>query len=189
MPPSSKDTNGNYLNPYVFSQVGYIEEFAPLIGTDVTMRNNMQFRAMYNKNRAFVLGLQNYTLTEDTGKEYIVGFGYIFKDLTFKMRFRGKYRTIKSDLNVKFDFSLRDNHTRITNILENNSQITGGQKILGIKFSADYNFSQNFQVKLFYDQLMTKYKISTAYPLSTIRAGISANFTFGGATNNNNNNQ
>ena len=188
MPPSSKDTNGNYLNPYVFSQVGYIEEFAPLIGTDVTMRNNMQFRAMYNKNRAFVLGLQNYTLTEDTGKEYIVGFGYIFKDLTFKMRFRGKYRTIKSDLNVKFDFSLRDNHTRITNILENNSQITGGQKILGIKFSADYNFSQNFQVKLFYDQLMTKYKISTAYPLSTIRAGISANFTFGGATNNNNNN-
>ena len=117
MPSSDKDRNGNFLNPYVFSQVGYVEEFSPLIGADVTMRNNMQFRAMYNKNRAYVLGLQNYTLSEDSGSEYIVGFGYIFKDLKFKMKFRGKQRMIKSDLNLKFDFSLRDNKTRITNIL------------------------------------------------------------------------
>jgi len=79
MPSSDKDRNGNFLNPYVFSQVGYVEEFSPLIGADVTMRNNMQFRAMYNKNRAYVLGLQNYTLSEDSGSEYIVGFGYIIK--------------------------------------------------------------------------------------------------------------
>lgn len=178
-PPSSKDRNGNYLNPYTFSQIGYVEEFAPLIGADVTMRNNMQFRAMYNKNRAYVLGVQNYTLTEDAGSEYIFGFGYIIKDLKMKLRFRGKTRTIKSDLNLKFDFSLRDNKTRITNILDDNSQVTGGQRILGVNLSADYNFSQNFQIKLFYNQLITKYKISTAYPLSTLRAGLTANFTFG----------
>ena len=186
MPSSDKDRNGNFLNPYVFSQVGYVEEFSPLIGADVTMRNNMQFRAMYNKNRAYVLGLQNYTLSEDSGSEYIVGFGYIFKDLKFKMKFRGKQRTIKSDLNLKFDFSLRDNKTRITNILAQDSQVTGGQRVLGINFSADYSFSQNFQVKFFYNQLVTKYKISTAYPLSTLRAGLSFNFTFGGSNNNNN---
>ena len=186
MPSPDKDRNGNFLNPYVFSQVGYVEEFSPLIGADVTMRNNMQFRAMYNKNRAYVLGLQNYTLSEDSGSEYIVGFGYIFKDLKFKMRFRGKQRTIKSDLNLKFDFSLRDNKTRITNILAQDSQVTGGQRVLGINFSADYSFSQNFQVKFFYNQLVTKYKISTAYPLSTLRAGLSFNFTFGGSNNNNN---
>ena len=184
-PSSDKDKNGNYLNPYVFSQVGYVEEFSPLIGADVTMRNNMQFRAMYNKNRAYVLGLQNYTLSEESGSEYVVGFGYIFKDLKFKMRFRGKQRTIKSDLNLKFDFALRDNKTRITNILDYDSQVTGGQRVLGINFSADYNFSQNFQMKFFYNQLVTKYKISTAYPLSTLRAGLSFNFTFGGSNNNN----
>lgn len=182
-PPSSRDRNGNFLNPYTFSQIGYVEEFAPLLGADVTMRNNMQLRAMYNKNRAYVLGVQNYTLTEDSGSEYILGFGYIIKDLKLKMRIRGKSRTIKSDLNLKFDFSLRDNKTRITNILEENSQVTGGQKILGVNFSADYNFSPNFQVKFFYNQLVTKYKISTAYPLSTLRAGLTANFTFGGERN------
>lgn len=175
------DTYGNAFNPYTFSQVGYVEAFAPLIGADVTMRNNMQFRAQYNRDRMFMLGLVNHTLTEDVGKEYIIGFGYIIKDLKLKMNFKGKAKTIKSDLNIRGDFSLRDSQTRITNILQNDSQVTGGQKMMSIKLSADYNMSQNFSLRFFYDQLLTKYKISTAFPLSTIRAGLTATFTFAGS--------
>ena len=174
------DAFGDLYNPYTFSQVGYVEAFAPLIGADVTMRNNMQFRAQYNIDRLFMLGLVNHTLTEDSGKEYIVGFGYILKDLKMKLNFKGKERTIKSDLNIRGDFSLRDSQTRITNILQDDSQVTGGQRMMSFKLSADYNMSQNFNVRFFYDQLMTKYKISTAFPLSTVRAGLTATFTFGG---------
>ena len=177
---SNRDAFGDFYNPYTYSQVGYVEAFAPLIGADVTMRNNMQFRAQYNIDRLFMLGLVNHTLTEDTGKEYIVGFGYILKDLKMKMSFKGKERTIKSDLNIRGDFSLRDSQTRITNILQDDSQVTGGQRMMSFKLSADYNMSQNFNVRFFYDQLMTKYKISTAFPLSTVRAGLTATFTFGG---------
>ncbi|WP_449559408.1 T9SS outer membrane translocon Sov/SprA [Kaistella sp.] len=177
----AEDTFGNEFNPYTFSQVGYVEAFSPLIGADVTMRNNMQFRAQYNRDRLFMLGLVNHTLTEDTGKEYIVGFGYIIKDLKMKLNFKGKPKTIKSDLNIRGDFSLRDSQTRITNILQNDSQITGGQRMMSIKLSADYQMSQNFNLRFFYDQLLTKYKISTAFPLSTIRAGLSATFTFSGS--------
>ena len=174
------DTFGNDFNPYTFSQVGYVEAFAPLIGADVTMRNNMQFRAQYNRDRLFMLGLVNQTLTEDSGNEYIVGFGYILKDLKLKVNFKGKATNIKSDLNIRGDFSLRDSQTKITNILQNDSQITGGQRMMSFKLSADYNMSQNFNIRVFYDQLMTKYKISTAFPLSTIRAGLTATFTFAG---------
>uniref|UniRef100_UPI002683B51B T9SS outer membrane translocon Sov/SprA n=1 Tax=Kaistella daneshvariae TaxID=2487074 RepID=UPI002683B51B len=176
-----RDAFGDFYNPYTFSQVGYVEAFAPLIGADVTMRNNMQFRAQYNTDRLFMLGLVNHTLTEDIGKEYIVGFGYILKDLKMKLNFKGKQRNIKSDLNVRGDFALRDSQTRITNILQDDSQVTGGQRMLSLKLSADYNVSQNFNIRFFYDQLMTKYKISTAFPLSTVRAGLTATFTFGGA--------
>ena len=161
--------------------IGYVEAFAPLIGADVTMRNNMQFRAQYNRDRMFMLGLVNHTLTEDAGNEYILGFGYIMKDLKLKMNFNGKERTMKSDLNIRGDFSLRDSQTRITNILQNDSQVTGGQRMMSIKLSADYNMSQNFNIRLFYDQLLTRYKISTAFPLSTIRAGLTATFTFAGS--------
>ena len=177
---SDRDAFGDIYNPYTYSQVGYVESFSPLIGADVTMRNNMQFRAQYNVDRLFMLGLVNHTLTEDSGKEYILGFGYILKDLKMKMNFKGKERTIKSDLNIRGDFSLRDSQTRITNILQDDSQVTGGQRMMSFKLSADYNMSQNFNVRFFYDQLMTKYKISTAFPLSTVRAGLTATFTFGG---------
>lgn len=177
----NRDSFNNFYNPYTFSQVGYVETFAPLIGIDVTMRNNMQVRAQYNKDRAFILGLVNQTLTEDAGTEYIVGLGYILKDFPLKITYKGRARTVKSDLNIRGDFALRDSQTRITNILQNDSQVTGGQRMMSLKFSADYNVSENLNLKLFYDQLMTKYKISTAFPLSTIRAGLTATFTFSGA--------
>lgn len=179
--PNGFDIAGDRVNPYIFSQVGYVESFSPLLGADVTLRNNMQFRAQYNIDRLLMLGLVNHTLTEDYSKEYLVGFGYIVKDLKVKMNFRGKPRNITSDLNVRGDFSLRDSETRITNILVNDGLITGGQRLFGLKFSADYNFSENFNIRLFYDQLISRYKISTAYPLTTVRAGLTATFNFGGS--------
>ena len=180
--PVSKDVNGDFINPYVFSQVTYLESFGPLAGIDVTMRNNLQLGIQYNKDRMYSLGLVNHTLTEDVSKEYKVTVGYILKNVQIgqannRRRTNGQRG---SDLNIRGDFSLRDSKTTITNILLDDSQVTGGQKLFSIKLTADYNLSQNLNFKIFYDQMMTKYKISTAFPLSTVRAGISATFTFGG---------
>ena len=182
-PSTAYDSNGNRYNPYTFTQVGYVESFSPLVGFDVTMRNNMQFRFNYNRDRTYLLGLVNTTLTEELGNEFVVGYGYILKDLKIRINYKGKGRDIKSDLNMRADLSMRDSKTTITNILIDDSQVTGGQKIFSLKLSADYNMSQNLNLKFFYDQMMTKYKISTAFPLSTIRAGITATMTFGGTSN------
>ena len=178
-----RDINGDFYNPYTFAQVGYVEQFAPLVGIDMTMRNNIQLRAHYNRDRLLMLGLVNHTLTEDYGTEYVLGFGYIISD--FRLGNRGRRRRTtagnaqNTGLNIRGDFALRDNITNIRNILLNDSQITGGQRLMTIKLSADYNFSQNLNLRLFYDQMMTRYKISTIFPLSTVRAGISATYTFG----------
>ncbi|MBB4808254.1 cell surface protein SprA [Chryseobacterium defluvii] len=174
------DVNGDLINPFTFSQVGYVESFSPLLGIDVTMRNNMQFGLQYNKNRMLLLGLVNHTLTEDSNTEYVVRVGYIIRNFRLGMtNVRGRGKGKGSDLNIRGDFSLRDSKTSITNILLDDSQVTGGQKLLNIKLSADYNVSENLNLRVFYEQMTSKYKISTAFPLSTIRAGISATFTFG----------
>ncbi|MBW8362763.1 MAG: cell surface protein SprA [Kaistella sp.] len=180
--PAGIDINGDRINPFIFAQVVYQERFEPLIGIDVTMRNNMQFRANYNKDRIYMLGLVNHTLTEDTGTEYVVGFGYILENFRLGGNYtRGRRggKNSGSDLNIRGDLAIRDNLTNIRNILLDDSQITGGQRLFQLKMSADYNFSENLNVKLFYDQMMTKYKISTAFPLTTVRAGVTATFTFG----------
>ncbi len=174
------DVNNNYINPFTFSQVGYVESFSPLIGVDVTMRNNMQFGIQYNRNRMLLLGLVNQTLTEDANTEYVVRLGYIIRNFRLGVndtRKRGKGKG--SDLNIRGDFSLRDSRTSITNILLDDSQVTGGQRLMNIKLSADYNVSENLNLRVFYEQMTSKYKISTAFPLSTVRAGLSATFTFG----------
>ncbi len=172
---------GDKINPYTFAQVGYVESFSPLIGVDVTMRNNMQFGIQYNKTRMMVLGLVNQTLTEDANTEYVVRLGYIIRNFrlgTANIRGRGT-RGKGSDLNIRGDISLRDSKTSIMNILLNDAQVTGGQRLMNIKLSADYNVSENLNLRVFYEQMTSKYKISTAFPLSTVRAGISATFTFG----------
>lgn len=173
--------DGDKINPYTFAQVGYVESFSPLIGIDVTMRNNMQFGIQYNKTRMMVLGLVNQTLTEDANTEYVVRLGYIVRNFrlgTANIRGRGT-RGKGSDLNIRGDISLRDSKTSIMNILLNDAQVTGGQRLMNIKLSADYNVSENLNLRVFYEQMTSKYKISTAFPLSTVRAGISATFTFG----------
>ena len=177
--PMGRDLNNNFYTDNIYGTVNMIESFSPLLGVDMTFRNNFQMRMQYNRDRLLTMSLSNYTLTEDYGDEYIVGMGYIIKDLKFKMRYQGKNRTIKGDLNFRLDGRLRDSETRIRRILDNDSQITGGQKLFSLQFSADYDFSKNLNMRFFWDQMMSEYKISTAYPISTIRTGLSLTLTFG----------
>lgn len=177
--PLGRDYNNNFYSKNVYGSINMIESFSPLIGVDMTLRNNLQVRAQYIKDRMLTMSLSNYTLTEDYGTEYVVGMGYVMKDVKFKMRYQGKNKTFTGDMNFRADFRLRDSETRIRRILEDDSQVTGGQKLMSIMFSADYDFSKSFNLKFFWDQMLTEYKISTAYPISTIRAGLSATLTFG----------
>jgi cell surface protein SprA len=177
--PFGRDGNNNFYSRNLYGTINMIESFSPLIGVDMTFRNSFQLRAQYNRDRTLSMSLSNYTLTEDYGTEYVLGMGYVIKDLKLKMRYQGKSKTFTGDLNFRADVRLRDSETRIRRILEDDSQVTGGQKLLSIQFSADYDFSKSFNLKFFWDQMMTEYKISTAYPISTIRAGLSATLTFG----------
>ncbi|MBD8083323.1 cell surface protein SprA [Chryseobacterium sp. GCR10] len=179
--PGSFDVNGDRINPFTFSQVGYVESFAPLVGIDVTMRNNMQFGIQYNRNRMLLLGLVNQTITEDSNTEYVVRLGYIVRNFRLGNAGGGGRNNKGADLNIRGDISLRDSRTSIMNILLDDSQVTGGQRLMNIKLSADYNVSQNLNLAVFYEQMTSKYKISTAFPLSTVRAGLRATFTFGDA--------
>ncbi len=173
------DLNNNFKNYYNYNTVNLVESFGPFIGVALTFRNDMQISLNYNKDRFSILSLSNFTMQEDFSDEYVFGFSYILKNLNLKMRINGKNKKISSDLNLRADVSLRDTKTSIRRLIEQDLQITGGQKLLSVKFTADYNFSRNLNLALFYDQQVSSYKISTAYPLSITRAGLRVTFNFG----------
>ncbi|MFV0237282.1 MAG: cell surface protein SprA [Flavobacteriales bacterium] len=173
------DLNGSYKTSTVYDDITFIETFAPLLGLDMTFRNNLQMRFMYNRDRIQSFSFNNYSLTDQQSNEFVFGLGYVFKDLKMKMRFRGKKKTLTSDLNLRTDLIIRDTETSILRVVEDDAQITAGDKQFTLKTTADYNFSKNFNLMFFYNHLITTYKISTAYPITDIRAGITARFSFG----------
>jgi cell surface protein SprA len=178
-PYSTKDIAGNYLNKTLFTNVNLLEEFSPLIKIDVKMKNSFSFAGRINKDRGLTLNFNNNTITQVKGIEYIFGLGYRIKDLAMKFRFGGEITKLKGDLDLRADISLRDNETVIRAIDEDNNQVTGGQKLLSLKFFADYAISSNLTASFYFDQSSSKYAISTTFPRQSVSSGISIRYILG----------
>ena len=84
-----------------------------------------------------------------------------------------------SNLELKADVSYRDNSTIMRRIFEDLTQVTAGQNIISIKVSADYMINQRISAKIFYDQIISRFKTSNAFPTSNINAGISVRLNLG----------
>ncbi|MDH7445369.1 cell surface protein SprA [Aquimarina sp. 2201CG14-23] len=177
--PDELDQGGNFKNPELYANINLTEQFSPLIRLDMEMKNSIKILAEWKKDRALSLSFDNNLLTEIRGNEYIIGLGYRVQDLTFVTRIAGKKTTLKSDLNFRADLSLRQNETVIRYLDIENTQVTAGQDIYGIKFTTDYALSKNLTALLFYDHTFSKYSISTAFPQTTIRGGFTLRYNFG----------
>ena len=86
---------------------------------------------------------------------------------------------IKSDINLKADFTLRKNNTLVRYLDYDNNQLGGGQDIWSIRFTADYTFSKNLTAIFYYDHQFSQAVISTSFPITNIRSGFTLQYTFG----------
>ena len=173
------DIAGNYVNSTLYQGVSLLERFSPLIKLEVKMKNSFSFKGELKTDRALDLNFSNSSITEVKGTEYVLGLGYKFKDVKWKIK-TGAIKTIfKGDINLKADVGLRDNITVIRSIQTGTNQITGGQRILTIKFKADYNLNKNMMASFFYDQNSSRFKISTTFPRNSISTGISLRYNLG----------
>ncbi|SFC87856.1 cell surface protein SprA [Algibacter pectinivorans] len=176
---ASKDQSGNFKNERLFSNINLTELFSPLVRIDMEMNNSVRVQAEIKKDRMLSLSFDNNLLTEVQGNEYIFGLGYRIKDLRIRSKLAGPKKRIVSDLNMKADISVRDNKTIIRYLDLENNQITSGQTIWGLKYSADYAFSKNLTGIFYFDYTFSDYAISTAFPQTTIRSGFTVRYNFG----------
>ncbi len=176
---SQFDQSDNFKNETLYTNVTLVEQFNPLIKLDFEMKNSINIQAEIRKDRALSMSFDNNLLTEVNGKEYILGLGYRVKDVRFTTRLGGSKKTLKGDVNFKADLSLRDNITVIRNLDIDTNQITSGQNLWSIKFTTDYALNKNLTALFFYDHTFSKFKVSTAFPQTTIRSGITLRYNFG----------
>ncbi|KPM31355.1 Protein involved in gliding motility SprA [Croceitalea dokdonensis DOKDO 023] len=170
---------GNVLPENIINNVILTDEFNPLVRLDFEMKNSLSVLAEVRTDRMFSMSFDNNLLTEMSGQEYRVGLGYRFKDVKFVANIGGEKTRLKGDLNLKADLSLRDNITIIRNLDIDSNQITAGQNLWAVKFTADYALSQNLNALFFYDHAFSQFKVSTAFPQTTINAGFTIRYNFG----------
>ena len=179
-PGGINPATGNVYDKIVIGNINLVEQFNPLIRFDFEMKNSFKFLAEMKKDRSLSMSFDNNLLTEVQGKEYVIGLGYRFKDVIFSSKLADNPTgIIKSDLNIKVDFSYRNNKTIVRYLDYNNNQVGGGQNIWSAKLTADYSLSKNLTAIFFYDHSFSKPVISTSFPLTNIRTGFTLRYNFG----------
>ena len=175
--PNTKDSSQNWIPRLQIGTITISEQFSPLVSLDFNFKNSLTAKFEVKTNRTLSLNFSNNQLTEVTSEEYIVGAGYTFKAVPFPIKFGKNTKRIKSDLNFRIDFSLRDNRTVIRKMEEDLNQATSGQKLISIKVNADYVINNRFNIRLFYDAAINEPVVSSSFPTQNHAAGLSLRFT------------
>ena len=85
---------------------------------------------------------------------------------------------MNNDLNLRLDFSFRDQSAINRDILTETSQATSGNRAIKLSFTAEYNLSKLLSLSAYYDYQTTKPLLtSSSYPTTTQDFGFSMRFS------------
>jgi cell surface protein SprA len=177
--PSFIDSNsGNYIPYFFVPNITINERFEPLIGIDLATKSNMTIHFEYKKSRMLSLSLLDFQLSQTTSKEVVFGGGWRLKKVRLPIALFDLNKK-KNDMNIKMDFSIRDDETALQFLDRRQSTPTKGQTVIGITPSIDYIYSQNLTVRLYYDRRQTIPHTTTAFPITATKGGIMFRFLLG----------
>ena len=178
--PSFFDTiSKNYIPYFMLPNITIQEQFAPLVGLDMTFTNQFQFKIDYTKQRTLSLSLVDFQLSETRSTEFAIGAGYRKRGLKLlgglklpKFLSKDGGSKLDNEINFRFDLKVRDNVT-VNNRLDQNSTLpTGGSKEITLSPTIDYYLNSRINIKLFFDQRRVNPYISSSAPMTNTRAGV-----------------
>ena len=189
---------------YNISTVSINEAFSPLLGMDVTLKNNMTVKLEYKTTRVLNLSMTSIQLNEQRSKDWVIGLGYkiqnfnLFGSGTSHRKVKGgkkngkndddenKQQTktstkkggVNHDLNTRLDISFRKQAAITRDIATGVSSASSGNSALKISLAADYTLSRFLTLTAYYDrQTNTPLLSSSSYPTTTQDFGVSVKFS------------
>ncbi len=171
----ARNNLGNFIPTYELNQIALSEQFGPLIGFDMTLKNSMLLKIEYKQSRNVALSFANNQITETASQELAVSGGYRFKDLKLGLVFSGVKRQFVSDLNLTAGVGIKNNSTILRKIQEETDQVTSGMLTATINVAAEYQFSQLVGIKFYYDHTINRPKMTNQYNNMNFETGIAVN--------------
>src|SRR5665213_2981976 len=176
--PSFIDTTGggnNYIPFFLVPNITIQEQFSPLVGIDMTLKNKLSLKFSYTKQRQLSLSLIDYQISEVRSSEITFGGGFRKKGmkLPFKVPFSKKdTKKLDNEINFNLVFSIRNNVTSNSILDQNSAFATNGSKEITISPTLDYYINNRVNVKLYFDQTRVNPYISSSAPTTNTRAGV-----------------
>ncbi len=198
----------NYYARFEIPAIVIDEAFSPLLGVDMRMKSGMNVRLDFKKSRRLSFSLLNGELDEENTTEYIFGFGHRIKDVSIPfLQFgvskkkkkkkkgedkqdppgalpgggrQGQGQSQANDLNIKFDFSFRDDIT-IKHVLDELqiAEPTRGSTQIKVSPSIDYTVNSQLNLRLFVDfsRDIPKTTIGGSLGQTNVRGGLTIRFS------------
>jgi cell surface protein SprA len=172
-----RDLQNNFIQQYEINVVTISEQFSPLINIDMNWKNSLTTRFEWRKSRTVTLNMTSNQVSDARINELIFGAGYRFDNVQIILKTGGGQRALKSDLNLRFDLSIRDNKTLARKLVEDVNQPVVGQKVFSLGATADYVLSDRFNLQIFADHTMNDPFVANTFPTSNTNFGFSLKFT------------
>jgi len=172
-----RDLQNNYIQQFDINVVTISEQFSPLINVDMNWKNSLTTRFEWRKSRTVTLNLTSNQVSDARINELIFGAGYRFDNVQIILKTGNGQKALKSDLNIRFDLSIRDNKTLARKLIEDVNQPVVGLKVFSIGATADYVLSDRFNLQIFADHSMNNPFVANTFPTSNTNFGFSLKFT------------
>ncbi|PQJ10993.1 cell surface protein SprA [Flavipsychrobacter stenotrophus] len=177
--PSFIDSNShNYVPFFQVPNVTIQQSFNPLIGIDLALKNNLTAKFELRKSKTMSLSLIDYQVSENASTEYVIGFGFRKKGIKLPFQVFGITK-LKNELIFKMDIGLRDDKNSNTFLANNISVTSRGQQVLRVSPSVDYAVNNKLTLHFYFDRQQTIPYVSTSYPTTNTKAGLTLRFIFG----------
>lgn len=166
---------GDYSPQYQIRQISIIERWGPFLGIDVTFVNNITTRFEYKRDRALNFALTNGQLSEQKGNEFVIGAGY--KKQGLKIPIGRRRLVLENEINFRFDFSIREQVTKIRNLDRPSNDPVLGQTVISIRPTIEYMINEKLMFRVFYDRRQTTPATSNSFPTIITSGGFSLRYT------------
>ena len=165
-------------SPFNISSVTLTERFAPLIGVNVTLKNEIQLNAEYRDQRTLTLNSSAGQVVEATTRGLKFGAGYKIVGFNTILKMKGAQQGISNDLTLNAEVGLNHNQALIRRIEGNYTQPTSGTNTFNINFTASYILSKRVTLSAYFDHQVNNPVVTTSsYPTTNSSYGISVNLS------------
>ncbi|MEM7373840.1 MAG: cell surface protein SprA [Bacteroidota bacterium] len=163
------------------------EQFSPLLGFNLSMKNGVTGQIDYKRGRQMTLNVGSLQLVDMRNQDLAVMLGYRKDKLDLHFRLFGRDIDLTNSANFQFQATMRDtkeiNHTLSPSGTAADpvqpSQFTRGTFNLIISPSIDYVVNTRLNVKLFFERNVNRPYTSNAYNTAFTSGGVQIRFTLG----------